>query len=754
MLGAFGRNADLLLALGVAGIVALLVLPVPPVLMDALIATNISLAVLVLLVALYLNDAAKMPSFPTILLLATLFRLALNVGTTRLILLEGDAGSIITAFGQFVVGGDFIVGGVVFLVLVLVQFIVIAKGSERVAEVAARFTLDAMPGKQMAIDADIRSGLLDPAQGKARREEVGRESKLYGAMDGAMKFVKGDAIAGIVISLINVVGGLIIGTFRRGMSLGEAAEKYTLLTIGDGLVSQIPALLLSVAAGLVVTRVASGDGKSNLASDISEQVGAQPKAIGVTAGILLLLGLSGPWTGFPVVPFLLLAAVAGGVLLLPRLVKNPTAAALEARARALPELDGEVGRLPNEQPSNKPPTTLAEIPGATSISGPAAGAGDDDAAAVVRPLVLEFHPSLEPLLLPADDGRRDEVQRKLKVTRLALSDIFGVPFPPVLLRPGSPKLRQNGYAVLVHNAPVATGHVAPGEGLAWCDADFAKESGLESAAESPLPWAPAGGMVSRVARSDFDKARAASISVMPPEEVIVAHLRIALRRAAPQFMGVQQTSDLLERLKGPAGDLVKAVVPVLLTTQQVTEVFKRLLAEQVPIGDGRAALEALAKWGPQQKDPGELAELVRWEMRRALTAHFSASYGEFVFHPVSGEIEQALLDAQVNTPQGPVAALAPEDVWRLVKAVTERIDLRQTAFPVLVTSARTRRLLRSVLENDLPDVAVLSRSEVAPGVEQRPQATVQWIDPENDIIDGVDDLPPDVQAILDKLNIE
>ncbi|HEY7116349.1 MAG TPA: flagellar biosynthesis protein FlhA, partial [Tepidisphaeraceae bacterium] len=434
MNSALSKHSDILLAVGVVIIVALLIFRVDQTVMDFLLALNISASLLILLTALYIPDAMKLPSFPTILLLTTLFRLALEVSATRLILLEADAGHIINAFGNFVVAGNFVVGGVIFLILTLVQFLVVAKGSERVAEVGARFTLDAMPGKQMSIDADLRNQLITPQEARDRRQMLERESKLYGAMDGAMKFVKGDAIAGIIIALVNIIGGMIIGILQQGMTAGEAAQTYSLLTIGDGLVAQIPALLICVSAGLVVTRVSSGSdaaggGAGHVAKDIVEQVLGNPKAIAVLAVLLVLTGFV---PGFPKFAFWTFAALAAA-LALPRLM-GPARSPVTALATAT------AGMAPGGR------TSVSAAPGA-------AAPADEDRSLLPRrlypiPVILELGRDLEPLFTTPDGAALPDARQAIEISvRALLSDETGIPFPPVSFRIDNPHLRPTEYAI-------------------------------------------------------------------------------------------------------------------------------------------------------------------------------------------------------------------------------------------------------------------------------------------------------------------
>ncbi len=433
------KYSDIVLAGVVVAIVGMMIVPLPTHLLDVLLTFNIAIAVIVLLISLYVPHALQLSVFPTMLLITTLFRLSLTISTTRLILLTGDAGEVIVAFGKFVVRGNFVVGAVIFLILTIVQFIVISKGSERVAEVAARFTLDAMPGKQMSIDADLRAGAIDMDEGKRKRRDLERESSLFGAMDGAMKFVKGDAIAGIIITVVNIVGGLVIGVMQKGLAVGDAAQKYTLLTIGDGLVGMIPALLISTAAGIIVTRVGGEEEGAHLGKDVGTQLTAQPKAIAIAAGMLVLLAMV---PGLPTMPFLILggAAGAGGYLLLKK-----------QQAEESGEGDPGLGDIPEGDvpPSIEPPPKDQPLNPDSELFIP-----------VVTPIVLEVSDAL----VPHVDSRQDNGKFLYELIPFMRDGLFvelGVRFPGVRAR-GNPALPAGAYQIQINEVPVVTGQVTLG----------------------------------------------------------------------------------------------------------------------------------------------------------------------------------------------------------------------------------------------------------------------------------------------------
>jgi type III secretion protein V len=699
------KYSDIVLAFGVVVIIGLLIFRVTTEVMDILLALNISVSCLILLTALYIPDAMKLPSFPTILLLTTLFRLALEVSATRLILLEANAGEIINAFGNFVVAGNFVVGGVVFLILTLVQFLVVAKGSERVAEVAARFTLDAMPGKQMSIDADLRNQLISPEQARERRQALERESKLYGAMDGAMKFVKGDAIAGIIIALVNIIGGMVVGVLQQGMTPGEAAQTFTLLTIGDGLVSQIPALLICVSAGLVVTRVAgaqqdpAGGGGGNVARDIVENVLGNPKALAVVSVVLALTGFV---PGFPKFAFWTFAALTGA-LSFPRL------AAAKAAGFA-----GAMAAAPG-----------AAAPGAPAGTAPGAkpgapGAPLDDGKAMPRrlypvPAVLELGHDLERMFTNPDGTARPEQRQLLEEgVREMLSEETGISFPAVSLRIENPQLRPNEYGVVVFDATLARGAITPDLALALADAETCASRGIQATAMR-IPWSRA--TACAISIVDIDKATEAGIRTLSADKMIVNHVLVTLRRNASEFVGIQEVSNLIERLKQERPDLIKAVIPTQLTLAQVTEVIKHLLRERTPVRDLRAILESLAKHSQNQKSPAALAELVRRDLRRLLCAKYSVGRQTLHYYAMQPDIERMIQEATVETASGPEVALPFSDQRRIIDAMEKTIDPRRHLVndPVVLTAIPgVRRYLRQAMEFIFPEVVFLSFQELAP----------------------------------------
>ncbi|MBX3252015.1 MAG: type III secretion system export apparatus subunit SctV [Myxococcales bacterium] len=659
------RYADVTLAALVVLMVGMMIVPLPTPVLDVLITGNVSIAVLLLLVAVYLKSGLQLSSFPTLLLLTTLYRLALNVSSTRLILLQADAGDVIRAFGEFVVSGNYVVGAVVFLILTLIQFIVIAKGSERVAEVGARFTLDAMPGKQMSIDAELRAGSMSQEEARVARAELQRESQFYGAMDGAMKFVKGDAIAGIVITLINILGGLTIGMAMRDMSAVDALARYGLLTIGDGLVSQIPALLISTAAGLVVTRVASEREDSSLGGDVARQIFGEPRALFVAAGFLALLAAV---PGLPALPFLVLA----GALFV-------------------------VGR----RVSARPATSAAE--------------GEEEAALdprvpAVEPIRVELGAGLEPLVLAL-------TSREIPALRDALFDELGLPLPRVRAT-CSNALPHDGYVISLHEIPVARGRLAEGAALALASAAALAERGVPShEAADPAGLGPAA-FVDPTLKEPLVRA---GVPVLGPEAVLARHLGAEVRRRAAPFLGLQETQAMLDQLERTSPALVRNVVPKPVPLALLADVLRRLVDEGVSVRPLREILEALAVHAATERDPEQLTERVRAALRPQIT-HRHARDGALSVFLLDPMIEETVRDGVQRSASGGTYLALPPDVARDVVGAVRR------ACPeggVVLTQTDVRRFLRRLLEVELPKVVVLSHQELDPHVEVRPLARIQ-----------------------------
>ena len=674
------RFADVALAALVLLIVGMMIVPLPTVVLDVLLASNIAIAVLLLLVAMYLRDGLQLSSFPTLLLVTTLYRLALNVSSTRLILLQADAGEVIEAFGNFVIQGNYVVGAVVFLILTLIQFLVIAKGSERVAEVGARFTLDAMPGKQMSIDAELRSGALSQDDARKKRTHLQRESQFYGAMDGAMKFVKGDAIAGIVITIVNVLGGLAIGVGMRDMSAGEALSLYGLLTIGDGLVSQIPALLISISAGLVVTRVASEGEDSSLGGDVASQVFGQPKALQVASVFLLVLAIV---PGLPALPFLVLAIVF--FVLARRLATRPApteATAVVAKQEAARETKARKQMVP------------LVVPVAVEV-------GEGLADAVADP--TGAGPFLE-----------DEVP--LLRDRLFLD--LGLQLPGVRARSVA-VLDPDAYVIAIQEVPVARGTLSP-DRLICLEATTVIASYGVTAEEwiDPVTRRPA----SLVEASAREVLEADGLEVLTPAAQLARHLGATVRRRATPFVGLQETQSMLDQLERAYPALVRNVVPKPVSLALLADILRRLVEEGVSIRPLREILESLAIHAPNERDPVTLTELVRSALKNAIT-HQHAPDGVLAVYLLDPMIEDAVRDAIQRTSAGSYLALPPQMAREIVAAISAECG-RDLGGAVLLTQADIRRFLRRLVEVELPDLKVLSYQELSPEAQVQPLGRV------------------------------
>jgi type III secretion protein V len=684
---ATSRN-DLVLAFFLVAVIFMMILPLPTWLVDTLIGINMTVSAILLMVAMYLPSPLAFSSFPSVLLVTTLFRLGISIATTRLILLQGDAGHIIFTFGNFVVGGNLVVGLVVFLILTIVQFVVITKGAERVAEVAARFSLDAMPGKQMSIDGDMRAGTIDMEEAKRRRTIVEKESQLYGAMDGAMKFVKGDAIAGLIIVAVNLLGGIVIGVMQRGMTAGEAAKTYSVLTIGDGLIAQIPALFIAICAGMIVTRVQSGDGPSNVGKDIGQQVLAQPRALLIAAAVALGMGLI---PGMPLPVFLILAVVIGTVGIV----------IMRGTRRVVDEKTGEVTEVPAMQPAGEKPKKKATD-------------GSEEFAPTV-PLLMDVAAGLQ----QAFDA--DVLNEELLKIRRALYFDLGVPFPGIQLR-FNDALPPESYNILLSEVPVSQGRLRPGwllvrESTANLDAlQIAYESDRKFLPHIPTLW------VSAELRDTLGRA---GIPFMDPSQVLTYHLAFVLKKYSADFIGIQETRFLLSAMEGRFPDLVKESTRVL-PIQKIAEILQRLVSEDISVRNLRAILESLIEWGQKEKDSVLLTEYVRSTLKRHISYKYSSGQNILPAYLLAPSIEDTVRGAIRQTSAGSYLALDPTVSKRLVDNIKKTVgDLGASAQrPVLLTSMDIRRYLRKMIEQDLYELPVLSYQELTQEINIQPLARI------------------------------
>ncbi|MDP2599213.1 MAG: type III secretion system export apparatus subunit SctV [Deltaproteobacteria bacterium] len=685
------KYSDLILAGLVVTVMGMIVIPLPKQLLDVLLTINLTMGVVILLVSLYISEAIRISSFPTILLIATLYRLALNISTTRLILTQGDAGRVIEAFGHFVVRGDAIVGGIIFLILTLINFIVITKGSERVSEVAARFTLDAMPGKQMSIDADLRAGIINIEQALERRSQLHRESQLYGAMDGAMKFVKGDAIAGIIIIIINIVAGLIIGVTRRGMELADAASLYTLLTIGDGLVQQIPALIISVSAGVVVTRVTSETEGSNLGREIITQITAYPKALVIASSILLSMALV---PGLPKIPFIIVAAFLGGISFL--------------LIRSKQKVVQEVMDTPKEDVVKKAVKKH----------------GDVLPFIMPSPISLEVGQALIPFVDDKQDGGRF-INELIPLLRHGLYYELGVNFPGIQVRGQTVDMDPEGYVININEVPVAQGKIMQGcilVGEPLEQLSLFNITGTETI--HPID----GSVVTWISQQHKDVAVQAGFRMWDISEYLILHLSHALRKHAHEFLGVQEVQTMLTELEKTHPALVKELVPKVITLLQLTEIFQRLVMEDVAIRDLKTIFSTLAQWGEIERDPLMLTEHVRAGLKRYVTHKYAGPSNTLAVYLLDPELEDMVKNSIRRTEKGNYLALDPEITQELIEAVGKEIASHPfppgARPPVILTIAEIRRYFRKIIELEFPQLSVLSYQELAENLRIQPIARV------------------------------
>ncbi|MCW5620029.1 MAG: flagellar biosynthesis protein FlhA [Burkholderiales bacterium] len=652
-------------------ILAMMVLPLPPIALDLLFTFNIAMSMLVMLVALYVFKPLDFSLFPTVLLLTTLLRLSLNVASTRVVLMHGHSGSdaagkVIEAFGHFLVGSNYAVGLVVFVILVIINFVVITKGAGRIAEVAARFTLDAMPGKQMAIDADLNAGLIGEAEARRRRQEVAKEAEFYGAMDGASKFVRGDAVAGIIIMLINIVGGLVIGTLQHGLTLAQAAEIYTLLTIGDGLVAQVPALVISTAAGILVTRVSA---EQDLNAQLLDQLGSRPQVLYITAGILTVLGLI---PNMPHLAFLFIAACIAGV-----------AYWLERRgAQPLVEED-----LP---PVQEAPPEPQEVSWSDVVP--------------IDVLGLEVGYRLIPLVDRNQDG---ELLRRIRGLRKKFAADMGFLVPSVHIRDNL-ELRPNAYRIALKGVDVGNGEVSPGMYMAI------NPGRVLGPLSGPQTRDPAFGLPAVwIEAAVRENAQAMGYTVVDASTVVATHLSSVIQAHAPELLGREETQALLDHLAKDAPKLVEDLVPKLLPLPTVQKVLQNLLGEGMHIRDMRSILECLAEHATRTQDAEELSQAVRVALGRSIVQQIYGGTREMEVFSLDPQLEQILTQAsQVRGGEGP--GLEPGLAERLLQQASQLSQAReQLGQPsVLLVPPVLRTLLARFLRRAAPQLRVISQAEV------------------------------------------
>ncbi|MGZ9584621.1 flagellar biosynthesis protein FlhA [Paenibacillus marinisediminis] len=667
------KARDLTVLLGIIGIVLMMVLPIPKFLLDILLIINISLALIILLVAMNTKEALDFSIFPAMLLITTLFRLALNLSTTKLILTEADAGEVVRTFGEWVSQGNIAVGLIVFLILVIVQFIVITKGSERVAEVSARFTLDAMPGKQMAIDADLNAGLINELQAKERRQKIESEADFYGAMDGASKFVKGDAIASIIILIINLIGGFIIGIAMKGMPFKEAAETYSILSIGDGLVSQIPALLISTAAGLIVTRSAS---KGNLAEDMSSQLLSYPRLLYIVAGTISLLGFFTPINLISTLPFAGLLAFAG--------------------YRMQMKMDRTV--IENEQLEEE--QQIEEVRSPESVIN----------LLQVDPIEFEFGYGLIPLADAQQGG--DLLDRIIMIRRQCALEL-GLVVPVIRIRDNI-QLKPNEYVIKIKGNIVANGELLLNHYLAMSPGyDDDSVTGIETVEPAfglPALW---------VDEMMKERAEMVGYTVVDPPSVVATHLTEIVKKHAHELLGRQETKALIDMVKEQNPAAVDELIPSILAVGDVQKVLAKLLREKISIRDLVTIFETLADYGTYTKDPDVLTEYVRQALARQITQQYSTTGETLRVITVGPMLEKKIAESVQQNEHGSYLALDPGTTQALFQKFQEQISrILQSGYqPIILSSPTIRMYLRQLMDRTMQDIPVLSYNELEPNVE-------------------------------------
>lgn len=666
-------------------IVALLIVPLEPSLLDFMFILNLSLSLIILLLTMYIREPLEFSIFPSLLLLTTLFRLGLNVSSTRSILTRGGyAGEVVQTFGDFVIQGNVVVGLVIFLIIVLVQFIVITKGAERVAEVSARFTLDAMPGKQMAIDADLSSGIIDEAEAKTRREKIQREADFFGSMDGASKFVKGDAIISIVITLINLIGGLIVGLIEGG-NFSSVVETYSSATVGDGLMSQIPALLISVATGMIVTRSAS---KENLNSEVLSQFSSQPTVLIIAAVVLPLLII----IGFPPVQVLLLSAVFMTLGLTLRSKQKKALALVGAEPEPVEEVTSEVSFYRD----------LDNVYGLLNVDA----------------IGVEVGYSLLPLV---DEKSGGNFLDRIVMLRKQFADEMGAVIPAIRLKDSS-RLNPNQYEILLRGESIAVGEVLVDHYLALAPDNISRENmvdGIETvdpAFGMPAIW---------ISEDKKLRAEMAGYTLIDPVSVIITHLSEIVRKHAYELLTRQEVKRMLENLKKNNESIISEVVPSVVSVSELQHVLKNLLREGIPILDMEIILETLSDYAPTVKDNDMLTEHVRQALKRTITRKFSSA-GQLKVITLDGKIEDAIIRSVKRTEGGAYLTLEPEMIQKIVAGTKQQIDKMKKLVqePIVLTSPVVRVYYKKLIDQFYPDITVLSFSDLDSSVQVQSLGTV------------------------------
>jgi len=682
------QHNDILLAIGLVLVVMMMILPLPPMLLDVLLTINLALSVTILLVTLYTTEPLQYSTFPTILLVATLFRLGLNVSSARLILAEGEAGSVIEAFGHFVIGGNYVVGVLMFIILVIINFIVITNGAGRVSEVAARFTLDAMPGKQLSIDAELNSGAIDDKTARFKRKQIQREADFHGTMDGASKFVKGDAIAAIIITVVNIIGGFVIGVMQLGMNPAEAASTFTILSVGDGLVSQIPALLISTATGILVTRVSAEEEDRSLGDDIGNQMFNNPKILGVVTGLMLVMAMV---PGMPMVPFLMIASMSGfGCYSVIKADKAKAVQKAEAAEQA-------------QVTTKKKKATTEDVLGLLTV----------------EPLELEIGYRLVRLLEAEHGG--DLLERIAQIRRQIALEL-GVVLPSVRVRDNL-QLGPNTYQFKLRGVVVDTGEAVSDRWLAMnTEPDIAEPIEGSYATKEPAFGLPA----CWILESQKDLAELSGYTVVSASAMVSTHVTEIIKRHASDILSRSDVQSLLDNMKAKQESLVSDLVPDTLSVAEVHRVLQSLLQERVSIRDLGSILDALSYHARVSKDPGYLTEQCRMALSRVICKQYTdPGSGQLLVITLSPTVEEAM--AQGLLDDGGLA-LSPVFIQQVMNGLNTELEKAITHYghhPVVLCNARLRPGVRKLIERSLPQIGVLSYNEVGPSVKVKATGVVR-----------------------------
>ncbi|WP_242859670.1 flagellar biosynthesis protein FlhA [Clostridium paraputrificum] len=675
------ENLDVLVAIGVIGIVLMIIIPLPKGVLDVLLALNITLSVVIMLITMFTTNVLQLSVFPTLLLVTTLFRLALNISSTRLILTEADAGSIITAFGDFVVGGNYVVGIIIFIIIVIVNFIVITNGAGRVAEVSARFTLDAMPGKQMSIDADLNSGLIDESTAKIRRQDLQSEADFYGAMDGASKFVKGDAIAGIIITLINIVGGIIIGVMMKNMSAGDAASKYIILTVGDGLVGQIPALLISTSSGILVTRSGSRD---NFGKTFANQLTAFPVVTGIATILMFSIGII---PGMPKLPFFLAAAAMGVLTYLLYKEEN------KKQELAIAMEEDEIVEMERKEPENV----------MNLIS--------------VEPMEVEIGYGLIPL---ADETTGGDLLQRIASVRRQCAIEMGIVVQPIRIRDNL-QLRTNEYVIKIRGTVIASSELMPNMLLCMDptgdNSDIPGIKTIEPTFGLPAVW---------INKDQREEAEIKGLTVVDPTTVMVTHLTETIKAHSYELLGRQEVKLIVDNTREKYSAVVDELIPDLLTIGELQKVLQNLLREKVPIKDMVTIMESLADNSRNTKDIELLTEYVRFSLARTICNQIINEDRAVTVVTLHPQLEELVASNIQKSIQGTFPTIDPDTTTRIFNNIRDTIEsvYFYNNQPVILVSPNIRCVFRKLIEMAFPHIMVISLNEIPNDVEIRTEGVV------------------------------